>query len=226
MERAADLLAAGELIIFYFNGTYAFLCDADQMAPARKLFGLKKRPLTQTLSLIVNPIHLPEFVDPNHPAFSRFPLGRAMALQKSIHALGLILPADLGSAPQDILQGDTILNIWTEYEEANRPLARLTQLIRKRGLRACKGASTNLSTEPTYNTIEQVLEQFDGYVPLILDNPWKSPPARRKSTTILNLTSATPTIVRLGNVPVPELQQQLDQVGFGKLAIAPNVKRL
>lgn len=226
LEKAADLLVAGEVIIFYFNGTYAFLVDADETEAARKIFELKKRPLSQTLSLIVNPIHLPEFINPTHPAFERFPLGKAMALQRQAHALGLIFPADLGGAPPDIIQADTILNVWTEYEEANRPLARLTCLVRKRGLRACKGASTNLNGEATYTTLGQVLNRFDGRVPLILDHPYKSAPNRRKSTTLLNLTCEAPTVVRLGNVSVPELQHHLDQVGFGQLTLAPNVKRL
>lgn len=226
LKIAADLLAQGEVIVVYFNGAYAFLCDADQTAPAQKIFALKKRPLSQTLSLVVDPIYLSDFVDLAHPAFRHFPLVRSITLQRQAHALGIIYPAKLATVPADIIQADSILNVWTEYEAAKRPFAQLMALIRDRGLRGCKGASTNLSSEPTYHSLEQVLKQFNGRLPLILDNPQRTPLARRKSTTILDLTGTSPTLVREGNVPAAELQHHLDQVGFGKLTIAANIKRL
>lgn len=177
LEKTADLLTSGELIIVYFNGTYAFLCDADQMAPAEKLFALKKRPFSQTLSLVVDPIYLSDFVDQTHPAFTRFPLAQAIALQQQVHALGVIYPANAATAPPDIVQAGTILNVWTEFQAAKRPFARLNALARARGMRGFKGASTNLSGEATYHHLNQVLSAFNGHIPVILDCAHRVEPA-------------------------------------------------
>lgn len=226
LAKTADFLAAGELIIVYFNGTYAFLCDADQMAPAEKIFALKKRPFSQTLSLVTDPTNLSDFVDLTHPALARFPLAQAIKLQQQAHALGIIYPANLATAPADIVQGGTILNVWTEFEAAKRPFAQLITFLRARGRRGLKGASTNLNGEPTYSSLDQVLQRFDGRITVILDSKQRAASPRRKSTTIVDLTGETAVLVREGNVPTAELQQHLHQLGFGQLAVASRVKRL
>ncbi len=224
LAHAADALAGGALIVVYFHGTYAFLCDCHAVEPAERIFALKNRPKEKNLSLVVDPQFLPDFVDLTHPAFARFPLAQTIQLQRSLHALGVILPA-AQTAPADLLQNGTILNVWTEYLP-HRPLAQLTQLAHERGVRGFKGASTNLSDEPTYNTVAQVVAQFDGKLPLILDDRIPLPRWRRKSTTLVDLTGAQPQVVRAGNVPTQELQMALDEVGFGRLSLAPNLKTL
>ncbi|MFT5196816.1 MAG: tRNA A37 threonylcarbamoyladenosine synthetase subunit TsaC/SUA5/YrdC [Cellvibrionaceae bacterium] len=221
---AADLLYAHELIVIYFQGTYAFLCDCDATEPADKIFQIKNRPREKGLSLVVDPEFLPDFVDLAHPAFEQFPLGKSIELQRSLHALGLVFPAG-ALAPADLVQNGTIMNVWTEYRP-HRPLTQLTKLARAQGIRGFKGASTNLSHEPTYNTVEQVLAQFDGQIPLILDGVVPVPENRRKSTTLIDLTGERPTMIRAGNVTADEVQVALDQVDFGKLKIAANVKVL
>ena len=224
LAATADALACGELIIAYFHGTYAFLCDCDAPEPAERIFQLKRRAPEKSLSLVVDPNYLYEFVALAHPALARFPLERTIELQRTLHALGAILPAS-GGAPRDLLQNQTILNVWTEYPP-HRPFAQLNHLARTRGLRGFKGASTNLSHEPTYSALEQVREQFDGQVAIILEGCIPLPPWRRKSTTLVDLTGEQPQLVRAGSVPTQELQTALDQVGFGRMAIAPNLNTL
>ncbi|MFK7801020.1 MAG: L-threonylcarbamoyladenylate synthase [Anaerolineae bacterium] len=221
---AAELLSAHELIVVYFQGTYAFLCDCDATIPADKIFQIKNRPREKGLSLVVDPEFLPDFVELAHPAFERFPLEKSVELQRSLHALGLVFPAS-PNAPADIVQNGTILNVWTEYQP-HRPLTQLTHLARSKGVRGFKGASTNLSHEPTYNTVEQVLAQFDGQVRLILDGEVPVFENRRKSTTLIDLTGKRPTMIRAGNVTADEVQSALTRVGYGKLEIAANVKVL
>ena len=138
--------------------------------------------------------------------------------------MGLVFPAGPDS-PADLVQNGTILNVWTEYRP-HRPLAQLTHLARLKGVRGFKGASTNLSNEPTYDSVEQVLAQFDGEIPLILDGIEPVAPERRKSTTLVDLTRDRPTMIRAGNVSADEVQSALNKVGFGQLKIAEDVKVL
>lgn len=224
LALAADMLAAGELIVVYFQGTYAFLCDADASTPAEKIFEIKNRPREKGLSLVVDPAYLIDFVDLDHSVFDRFPLEQCVKLQRSLHAIGLVFPAG-PNAPADLVQSGTIMNVWTEYPP-HFPLSQLVRLARAKGLRGFKGASTNLSHEPTYNSIDQVLVQFDGLIPLVLDGIDPVAESRRKSTTLVDLNGERPTIIRAGNVTADEVQVALDEVGFGQLEISSNVKIL
>ena len=131
----------------------------------------------------------------------------------------------IGKAPADLVHSGTILNVWTEYPP-HRPFSRLTQLAQIKGVRGFKGASTNLSHEPTYITVDQVLDQFGGQISLILNGIDPVPEERRKSTTLIDLTGERPVMIRAGNVTADELQNALDQVGYGTLEIASNVKVL
>ena len=70
------------------------------------------------------------------------------------------------------------------------------------------------------------LAQFDGVIPLILDDEVAVPIRRRKSTTLIDLTHNRPTMIRAGNVTTSEVQTALDKVGYGQLAIAADVKIL
>ncbi len=224
LALAADMVAAGELIVVYFQGTYAFLCDADASAPADKIFEIKNRPREKGLSLVVDPAYLTEFVDLDHPVFDRFPLEQCVKIQRSLHAIGLVFPAG-PNAPADLVQSGTIMNVWTEYPP-HFPLSQLVRFARAQGIRGFKGASTNLSHEPTYSSVDQVLAQFDGAIPLILAGDSTVDESRRKSTTLLDLTCKRPTIIRAGNVTADEVQAALDEVGFGQLEISPSVKIL
>ncbi|MEM8863036.1 MAG: Sua5/YciO/YrdC/YwlC family protein [Chloroflexota bacterium] len=224
LSRVAELLAAGELIVVFFQGTFAFLCDCDASEPAEKIFQTKNRPREKGLSLVVDPDCLQDFVDLDHPALRRFPLDKAQKLQRIPHALGIVFPAG-PYAPKDLVQNGTIMNVWTEYPPS-RPLSQLTQLALAKGLRGFKGASTNLSNEPTYSTVQQVLDQFNGIVPLILNGEVAVPEHRRKSTTLIDFTQQRPTMIRSGNVTAEEVQDALDEVGFGQLQISESVKVL
>ncbi|MEM9774007.1 MAG: Sua5/YciO/YrdC/YwlC family protein [Chloroflexota bacterium] len=224
LKKAADLILNEELIVVYFNGTYAFLCDCDAEAPADKLFQIKHRPREKSLSLVVDPAFLPDFIDLNHSSFNKHSLAALVQLQRRSHALGIVLPAG-EHAPIALVQNGTILNVWTEYPP-HRPLIKLTQAARLLGVRGFKGASTNLSHEPTYTTKEQVLNQFDGKVPLVLDGEGAVPRKRQKSTTLIDFTRSSPTVIRMGNVAVDEIQLICDALGLGKLEVDHNVKVL
>ena len=224
LGEAAERIAAGELIAVYFQGTYAFLCDCDAEAPAEKIFQIKNRPREKGLSLVVDPEFLPDFVELGHPSFKRFPLEKSVELQRNLHAVGLVFPVGR-NAPADLIHDGTILNVWSEYPP-HRPLSQLTKLAREKGVRGFKGASTNLRHQPTYSTVDQVLAQFGGQIPLILDGFDPVPEERRKSTTLVDLTEERPLVIRAGNVTIEELQEAFDQIGYGPLEIAPDIKIL
>lgn len=222
LEEAAEQIAQGEAIIFYFNGVYAFLGDADQTQPADQIFAVKKRPLSRNLALACAPQYLTEFIDLSHPLFTRLPLTKIIHLYHDLHAIGLVFPANPTSAPLNLTRAGTILNVWSNYP----PLLQLQEACRRRGVRAFSGASANMSDQPTYTTLAQVQTQFDGQVSLILDQTPHTPAHRQKSTTLVNLTTSTPTLFREGNVPASEITAAFRAHNLGPLTISPQLKKL
>jgi L-threonylcarbamoyladenylate synthase len=225
LRLAAELLAAGEIIAFQFYGAFAFLGDADQAQAAAKIFQVKQRPLSQTLSLVCPPEYLHEHVDLQ--AVERFhAFEKIKTLYRNIHALGIIMPAAVPGAPTHLLQNGTIHNVWTEYPPLE-PIRMLVNELRRQGKRALLGASANMSGEPTYKTAEHVLAVFQGRIAAVMaDESATIPPNRKKSTTMLDLTAAYPRLHREGNVPEIELRAHLDQLGFRPLVVDEHVIKL
>ena len=221
LSKAADFIAEGHAVGVYFNATYAFLGDEDQSAPADQIFRIKKRPRSKSLSLVCDPIYLPEFIDQLHPMNQRFPTEKIVALWERIHAVGLVFPAS-EAVPPDLIQDGTILNVWSHCE----PLIRLQALCRERGVRALKGASANPSGEPTYTALHQIVERFGEDVVAILDQAERAPERRQKSTSIVSLVGERPELLREGNVPYAELCEIFAELGFGEVVVSPDVKIL
>ena len=217
---AADHLAQGEIIGFYFNGTYALLGDADQATAADKIFKVKKRPRSKTLSLITDPRYWADFIDSDHPAMDRFPLEKISKLYQIVHALGVVYPADPATAPPHLVQEGSILNVWSDY----RPLIALQQACRQRGMRAFLGASANMSGQPTIIKRDEMSTLFGERLPLIFDQDEAVPGHRQKSTSLVDFTGALPVLIREGNVPRTEIEAATERLGLGRLIISNDLK--
>jgi hypothetical protein len=96
-----------------------------------------------------------------------YPLERVQALQRELHALGVILPAAMPGAPLHVAQSRTILNVWTE-QPPDAPLRRLVHELRRRGKRALAGTSANLTGQPTITEPDEVVAVFGQRVSAIL----------------------------------------------------------
>ncbi len=222
IDAAADAIQRGDIVGFFFNGAYALLGDADRSDAADRIFTLKRRPRDQTLSLVADPRFWPEFVDLRAPALDRFPMARAVSLHRTIHALGIIYPAHPERAPAHLVQDETILNVWSRYG----PLVALQDACRARGVRAMLGASANPSGEPTYTTADQMERGFGSAVPIVFAEEPDLDPARRNSTSLLDLTGDEPTLLREGNTSEAEVRAAVADAGLGRLVVAPEVVRL
>lgn len=222
LRVAADAIAAGHVIGFFFNGAYALLGDADQPEAADRIFELKRRPRARTLSLVTDPRYWPDFVDRASPALSRFPLAAATALYHHLHALGVVYPASPTQAPGHLVQDGTILNVWSRY----LPLIELQEACRGRGMRAFCGASANPSGEPTYTAAAQLARGFGAAVPIVFAEQPEVPEVRRNSTSLLDLSGDQPTLLREGNTTEAEIAEAVMAVGLGPLAVSPEVVRL
>ncbi|MDQ3876697.1 MAG: Sua5/YciO/YrdC/YwlC family protein [Actinomycetota bacterium] len=225
--RAVDALIQGEIVVTAFNGIFVLVGDADEPTVAEKVAAAKKRPQARGVALVCPPEFLPEHVALDAPALQvTYPLARIEALWRSVHAVGLILPAALPGAPPHVVQDGTVLNVWTEERPAS-PLRQLVLELRRRGRRALSGTSANRAGEPTITDPRLVADVFADRVPLmLLDTVDQVPPERRRSASIVDLTAPTPHLVREGSVPAEELRVEMRRLELGDLVIPENVTRV
>ena len=224
IARAADALAAGEIVVFPFNGIFVIVGDADDPAVPEKIAIAKQRPQAKGVALVCPPEALAEHVAPD--AVLGWPLSRVQDLYKSVHAVGVILPAASPGAPAHVVQAATILNVWTE-QQPRSPLRELVLEHRRRGHRALAGTSANQSGQPTITDPALVTSVFVGRVPLIVIDTFTAlPPVRRHSASIVDLTGPAPRLVREGSVPASELRAALRRLGICELAVPTDVPRI
>jgi tRNA A37 threonylcarbamoyladenosine synthetase subunit TsaC/SUA5/YrdC len=223
--RAADALAAGEIVAIPFNGIFVLVGDADDPSVPEKIAVAKQRPQAKGVALVCPPELLAQHISLDPPLPPSRTLPRLQDLFRSLHAVGVILPAGPG-APPHVVQSGTVLNVWTEQRPVS-PLRDLVRELRLRGRRALAGTSANQSGRPTITDPAEVMAVFATRLSLIvLDSFEAVPPARRHSASILDLSGPTPRLVREGSVPAAELRAELLRLGLGELAVPPNVPRV
>lgn len=225
--HAVEQLLRGELIASGFNGSYVLLGDADDPSVPNKVAWAKQRPQAKGVALVCPPEFLGEHVNLQTQALrEHYPLARVQALQRGLHALGVILPAAVPGAPGHVVQAGTILNVWTEHPP-NAPLRQLVGELRRRGRRALAGTSANLSGQATITDAEEVMAVFGQRVSaILLEDVDQVPPGRRRSATIVDLTRPQPRLVREGSVPAGEVAAELGRLGLGELVVGADVRRV
>jgi L-threonylcarbamoyladenylate synthase len=225
--KAVDVLVAGAIVVGAFNGIYALLGDADDPAVPARAAAVKGRPEAQGLALVCPPEHLGEHVALEAPVLqTAYPFDRVQALFRTVHAVGVILPAARPGAPPHIVQAGTILNVWTE-ERPVSPLRELALEVRRRGRRALAGTSANRTGQPTITDAAEVVDVFSTRVAaILLDDFERVPEPRRRSASLLDLTGPAPRLVREGSVPAAELAAALRELGLADLVVPPNVRRV
>lgn len=216
LERAAQFIKRGGIIAFPFNGIFGLFGDIDNPDSYSRIIIAKNRPEDKRLIAVSPPENVGRFVD-----FSRqpYPEGQIKTLWKEVHALGIILPAS-ECIPKELTVGEvgkeTLINIWTEYH----PLRNFFEYLENLKIRGLVGTSANKSGQPTHIDANDLWCDFNLDVDAVVETSFDNLPAvRKKSTSIIDLTSEPPRLHRLGNVSEEELQEVLEKNGFSRLAV-------
>lgn len=219
LKRTAEIIKAGGVVAFPFNGIYGLFGDVDEKEVAEKIFNAKNRPRGQQLILVSHPDNIEDYVNFRKVHFAKQPI---IDLWKSIHALGIIFPASTAAPYHLVVREDidTILGIWTHYQ----PLIEVMKHFRKLGGRAFVGTSANKSGRPTHYLFESLWKEFYQDVDALVEADFSHlSPERYKSTSIIDLTNSYPRLHRLGNVGELELREYLNRYGFPELQILRDV---
>ncbi|MBA2391282.1 MAG: threonylcarbamoyl-AMP synthase [Ktedonobacteraceae bacterium] len=196
IERAAQLLCSGKLVVFPTETVYGLGADAFQIAAVEQIFAAKGRPFSDPLIVHIATLETLETLVREIPPHA---LQLAQAFWPG--PLTLLLPAH-ARVPKMITAGlDTVA-----VRMPRHPVA--LALIQATGSPiAAPSANRFMHVSPTI--AQHALADLDGRVPLILDG---GPCEVGIESTILDLCAETPRILRPGGVSLEALRTILPQV--------------
>ena len=192
LEAAAKELRAGGIVVFPTDTVYGVGGDAFNQFATARIFGVKRRPRTMPLPVLVARPRQAWALCSEVPR-------QAADLVASFWpgALTLILPVADGLS-LDI--GETNGRIAVRMPAHDD----LLELIAMVGPLA--GTSANLSGSPTPSTVGEIARQWGEEVPLYLDG---GPASADVPSTIVDLTRWRPKVLREGAIPGAEIEKAL-----------------
>jgi L-threonylcarbamoyladenylate synthase len=196
IEHASALLRADELVVFPTETVYGLGANALQSEAVERIFAAKGRPFSDPLIVHIADQSTLETLVTHIP-----PQARQLAQAFWPGPLTLILPAS-SKVPKMVTAGLSTVAV----RMPRHPVA--LALIRAAGFPiAAPSANRFMHISPT--TAQHVLADLDGRVPLILDG---GPCEVGVESTVLDLCSAVPTILRPGGVSLEALRHVLSEV--------------
>ncbi|GAC1629963.1 MAG: L-threonylcarbamoyladenylate synthase [Ktedonobacteraceae bacterium] len=198
IERAASLLRAGQVVVFPTETVYGLGGDAMQLQALERIFAAKERPYSDPLIVHIADENVLETLTIALPQQAKI---LAQAFWPG--PLTMILPAN-PRVPKLVTAGLATVAV----RMPRHPVA--LALIHAVGSPiAAPSANRFMHVSPT--TAQHALADLDGRVPLILDS---GPCEVGVESTVLDLCSPTPTILRPGGVSLEALQHVLPEVVY------------
>lgn len=190
LQAAVEALDRRELVVYPTDTLYGLGADALDPRALARLVEAKRRPPGQPISVAVADLAMMGQV-------ARVPpLARRLVERFLPGPLTLVLPPDAG-VPDALLGASKGLGVRIPAH----PVAR--ELCRRFG--PITATSANLHGQPDPATCAEAREQLGGSVAAYLD----AGPLPGKASTVLDLTSQPPRVLREGALPSKELQPWL-----------------
>ena len=196
LAEAGRRLRAGELVAFPTETVYGLGADATNPAAVRRIFAAKGRPADNPLIVHIEQVERLREVAATIP-------GPALELAGLFWPgpLTLVLPRRDTICPEVSAGLPTVAVRCPEH-----PVARELIAFADRPVAA---PSANLSGRPSPTRAEHVLRDLGGRIPLLLDG---GPCRVGVESTVLDLTSRPPVLLRPGGVTLEELRSVLGRV--------------
>lgn len=195
IAQAAEVVRRGGLVAFPTETVYGLGADALNPEAVNKVFRAKGRAAGNPLIVLIAHSHHLEVLTRDIPALAETLMGRfwpgplTLILKRSAR----VLPAVTG--------GDSVA--------VRMPGSKVAlELITAFGSPVV-GPSANLSGRPSATTGEHVLHDLGGKIDMILD---AGPVGTGIESTVLDISTSPPRIVRPGAVSVEELRESIGEV--------------
>ena len=196
IARAAEILRSGGLVAFPTETVYGLGADATNPDAVRRIFAAKGRPTTNPLI-----VHVADIETAKRYAATWSDAAQTLAAVWWPGPLTLVVPKAASIVPEVTAGRETV-----GLRVPDHPLA--LELLRAFG-GAVAAPSANRSNRVSPTTAGHVLEELAGSVDLILDG---GPCTVGIESTVLDLTTDVPTILRPGGVSRGQLEAILGRV--------------
>lgn len=194
IERAVSLLRGGSVIAHPTDTVYGVAADAGNADAVARLYAVKRRPRDKAIPLL-----LADAADLDRVADRISETAHMLAEQFWPGGLTIVVPA-AGWLPEVLLAGGDTVAVRLPDHTVPRELAR-------RLGRPLAATSANISGQPSPVTAGDVAEQLGDRIPLVLD---AGPAPGGVASTVIDLTSDRPRILRDGAISRDELAPWLD----------------
>ncbi|HET9980580.1 MAG TPA: L-threonylcarbamoyladenylate synthase [Ktedonobacterales bacterium] len=205
IAQAADLLRAGEVVAFPTETVYGLGADATSETAVRRIFAAKGRPLSDPLI-----VHLAEAAQLVEVARDIPPMAWRLAERFWPGPLTLVLPRN-PRIPALVAAGGETVGVRVPAHPVAQALLRAAHLPV-----AAPSANRFMHTSPT--TAAHVLADLDGRIACVLDG---GPTMVGVESTVVDLTSTPPRLLRPGGVTLEALRALLPDIQAPVAASAP-----
>ncbi len=190
--RAAELIRRGELVAFPTETVYGLGADALNVAACKKIFAAKGRPSDKPLSLHVASVAMASKIAQITPAAEKLLAAFCPG------ALTIILPKNK-IVPDFVTCGLSSVGVRFPANDVALKLIRLAGV-------PIAAPSANLSGQTPPSTAREVFDNLSGRVEVILDG---GACQFGVSSTIIDLTTSEPLILRHGAIPAEKIWEVL-----------------
>ncbi len=190
IDRAAALIAAGEIVAFATETVYGLGADSLNPTAIEKVFRAKGRPSNNPLIVHVHDASELERVVSQIP-----PIAKPWMDQLWPGPLTIVMPKH-SSVPTAVSAGLETVGV----RVPNHDFAR--ELIRRSG-QPIAAPSANRSGKPSATTWQAVAEDLDGWIAAIVCD---DPSAIGLESTVVDATVDPPTILRQGGITLEQLR--------------------
>jgi L-threonylcarbamoyladenylate synthase len=195
---AADVLRRGGLVAFPTETVYGLGANALDRQAVGRIFAAKGRPASDPLI-----VHIAELAQLETVARDVPPLAYELAAEFWPGPLTLILRRS-EAIPLNVSAGTETVGV----RMPRHPVA--LALLRAAGLPVA-APSANLFARPSPTSAQHVLEDLRGRVDVVLDGGATDIGVE---STVLDLVSETPRVLRPGGIPLEQLQARLPDVTY------------
>jgi L-threonylcarbamoyladenylate synthase len=204
IQRAADCLRGGGLVAFPTETVYGLGAHALDVTAVRRLFAAKGRPANDPLIVHVSSLEQATVLTTEMPAEAR-----ALAKEFWPGPLTMVLKRH-ESVPEEVTAGLETVAVRIPAHPVARALIEATGV-------PVAAPSANLFSRPSPTTAAHVLHDLDGRIDIIIDG---GPTTVGVESTVVDLTSTPPRVLRPGGVPIERLRAFLARLETGPLPLA------
>lgn len=193
IRRGAEAIRQGQVIAAPTDTLYGLLADARNPRALRKIFRVKQRSKAKPILLLVDSVAMAERLAADIP--DAFPIladafwpGPLTMVLRAKESLSRIVTAGMGTVAIRL------------------PRSPLVTALARHTKRPLTGTSANLSGRVGARSADEVCAQLGARLPLVLD---AGKVARAEPSTVLDLVSGTPQVLRRGVVTSAQIERAL-----------------